>query len=84
MKLLFGHDSRPAGARPDHDWTSSSDHGVFHKAGIPFLYFGVEDHADYHKPSDAFEKIEPKFFTEVARLLVSTAAILDQNLDTLK
>ena len=84
VKLLFGHDSKVAGAPPDHDWTSSSDHGVFHKAGIPFLYFGVEDHADYHKASDAFEKINPDFFAAVARLLVSTADILDKNLDAVK
>ncbi len=84
VKVRFGHDSKVPGAPPDHDWTSSSDHGVFHKAGIPFLYFGVEDHADYHKPGDTFDKIEPTFFTDVARMLVATAAILDQNLDTLK
>ena len=26
------------------DWTDASDHGSFHDVGIPFLYFGVEDH----------------------------------------
>ncbi len=82
--MRFGHDSKVAGAPPDHDWTGSSDHGVFHKAGIPFLYFGVEDHADYHKPSDSFDKIEPKFFADVARLLVAAADIIDKNLDTVK
>ncbi len=84
VKVRFGHDSKVAGAPPDHDWTGSSDHGVFHKAGIPFLYFGVEDHADYHKPSDSFDKIEPKFFADVARLLVAAADIIDKNLDTVK
>ena len=84
VKVLIGHDSKVAGAPPDHDWTNSSDHAAFHKAGIPFLYFGVEDHADYHQPGDTFEKIDPRFFSEVARLLVSTAAVLDQNLDGIK
>lgn len=84
VKVLFGHDSKVKGAPPDHDWTGSSDHGAFHKAGIGYLYFGVEDHADYHKPSDTFEKIDPVFFTEVTRVLVATAELLDQNLDTLK
>jgi Zn-dependent M28 family amino/carboxypeptidase len=80
LNVKIGHDSKIPGAPPDDDWTNSSDHGVFHKAGIPFLYFGVEDHADYHKPGDTFEKIDPGFYTDVVRLLVSAAGILDQNL----
>ncbi len=84
VTVKLGHDSKVAGAPPDHDWTESSDHAVFHKAGIPFLYFGVEDHPDYHKPGDTFEKIDAKFFGNVTRMLVNAAAILDQNLATLK
>ena len=51
--LAFGHDSPdlPSG----DDWTNSSDHGPFHAAGIPFVYFGVEDHPDYHRSTDDFE-----------------------------
>ncbi len=59
VKLLKGHD-RPS-ARPTDDWTSASDHGAFHAVGIPFLYFGVEDHADYHRPTDDAERIQPEF-----------------------
>ena len=84
VKVTMGHDSKLAGAPPDDDWTGSSDHAAFHNAGIPFLYFGVEDHADYHKPGDTFEKIDPKFYADVVRLLVSSAAILDQNLDAIR
>ena len=39
-------------AGPMYDWTMQSDHGAFHAQGIPFVYFGVEDHEDYHKPTD--------------------------------
>ncbi|MEJ7804934.1 MAG: M20/M25/M40 family metallo-hydrolase [Telluria sp.] len=84
VKVRLGHDSKVPGAPPDYDWTGQSDHAIFHKAGIPFLYFGVEDHADYHKPGDTYEKIDPKFFAEVVRLLVSAADILDKNLDTVR
>ena len=84
VDVRLGHDRPVWLAGAFDDWTDSSDHRAFHDRGVPFLYFGVEDHADYHQPGDTFEKIDPKFFTEVARLLVSTAAILDQNLDTLK
>ena len=60
VTLKLGHDR--AGIPGEQDWTGSSDHGAFHSAGIPFLYFGVEDHQDYHKPSDDPETLTPKFF----------------------
>lgn len=84
VKVLIGHDSKVAGAPPDHDWTNSSDHAAFHMAGIPFVYFGVEDHADYHKPGDTFEKIDPAFFTAVTRMLVTVANLFDQKLGVIK
>jgi Zn-dependent M28 family amino/carboxypeptidase len=76
--IRFGHDrpQLPAG----EDWTGASDHGPFHEAGVPFLYFGVEDHADYHAPSDTFEHINQGFFINVAKLLVDVAATLDAGL----
>ncbi|MES2760088.1 MAG: M20/M25/M40 family metallo-hydrolase [Pseudomonadota bacterium] len=77
--IKLGHD-RPEQKGTTDDWTGSSDHGAFHKAGVPFLYFGVEDHADYHGPGDTFANIEPAFFTSVANLLVDAAATLDANL----
>jgi len=84
VKVRFGHDSRLPGAPPDDDWTTQSDHHEFYKLQIPFLYFGVEDHADYHQPGDTFEKIDPAFFSEVVRMLVNTAGILDHNLAAVK
>lgn len=59
VTLLMGHD-RPD-LPPGDDWTNASDHGPFHQAGVPFLYFGVEDHPDYHQPTDTVEGIQPAF-----------------------
>ena len=64
ITVKFGHDT---GGGQD-DWTQQSDHGAFHGAGIPFVYFGVEDHADYHKPTDTADKIAPGFLGGVAAL----------------
>ncbi|MFL6657641.1 MAG: M28 family peptidase [Massilia sp.] len=83
VKLKMGHDV-PVPSKADDDWTFSSDHGPFHEANVPFLYFGVEDHADYHKPGDTFDKIKPAFFTQVAELLVDVAVTADQKLDPVK
>ena len=62
ITLRQGHDSPDL--PPGDDWTMSSDHGPFHEAGIPFVYFGVEDHPDYHRASDTFETINQRFFLD--------------------
>jgi Zn-dependent M28 family amino/carboxypeptidase len=77
IKLLFGHD-RPSDGKDD--WTKQSDHGVFHAAGIPFVYFGVEDHPDYHKPTDTPDKINPTFFRQSAETILDAVIALDRGL----
>lgn len=68
VTLLQGHDRPEDGA---NDWTLQSDHGVFHQAGIPFLYFGVEDHPGYHNPSDDFGALTLDFYVRAADTLVN-------------
>lgn len=72
-KLLVGHD----GSDGKQDWTYSSDHGPFHKEGIPFLYFGNEDHESYHKPTDDFDAITPKFYINAVRIILSIFNAID-------
>jgi Zn-dependent M28 family amino/carboxypeptidase len=84
VKVILGHDRSQLVAGNVEDWTDSSDHGPFHDAGIPFLYFGVEDHDDYHAPTDTVERIKPEFYTRVTTLLVDMAATLDRQLGTVK
>lgn len=80
VNVRLGHDRPQLLTGTVEDWTGASDHGPFHEAGVAFLYFGVEDHADYHAPSDTFAHINPAFFTSVANLLVDVAATLDAHL----
>ncbi|CAM3932287.1 M28 family peptidase [Shewanella aquimarina] len=47
------------------DWLRASDHYPFHQAGIPWLYFGVPPHKDYHQPSDEASKIDVNFLAAV-------------------
>jgi len=80
IHLRFGHDGlRGTG----QDWTMSSDHGPFHRAGIPFVYFGVEDHADYHRPTDDFENIDPDFFAHAIATILDAVVELDAHLETI-
>lgn len=75
LTLRLGHD-RPNALEGD-DWTQSSDHGPFHAAGIPFVYFGVEDHADYHQPTDDARRVIPAEFLASARTILSAVRALD-------
>ncbi len=77
VTLRTGHDS----GTPQNDWTSQSDQGAFHAAGIPFLYFGVEDHPDYHKPSDSVERLTRGFYVRAVRTVVEAVRRADRCLD---
>jgi hypothetical protein len=75
VKIRFGHDD-PKGS--SQDWTPQSDHYAFHLKKIPFIYFGVEDHADYHKPSDTFDKVNKSFYYQVCTMITNTILVLDR------
>lgn len=75
IKLLFGHDD--ANYREQTDWTLSSDHKVFYKEKIPFIYFGVEDHKDYHRPTDKYATINTDFYIESVKVIIRCIENLD-------
>jgi Zn-dependent M28 family amino/carboxypeptidase len=75
--LLFGHDVPGTGRE---DWTRSSDHGAFFEKKVPHLYFGVEDHVDYHKPSDEFKTIQQQFYSRAVNLVLKSLLTLDKEL----
>lgn len=74
MTLLFGHDEPGSSLM---DWSNASDHAPFHAKGVPFIYFGVEDHAGYHHPTDDFEAITPEFFQSAADYIYHALRALD-------
>lgn len=78
VTLLMGHDRPEDGP---NDWTSQSDHAVFHQLGIPFLYFGVEDHPGYHQPTDDFSAITPDFFVRAGDTVAQVITAADSRLD---
>lgn len=82
LRLRLGHDSPDL--PPGDDWTFLSDHGPFHRAGIPFVYFGVEDHPDYHRPTDDAERIEPGFFADAVATVIAAVEVFDSELAEVK
>jgi Zn-dependent M28 family amino/carboxypeptidase len=75
VELRLGHD-RPNAPEGD-DWTRSSDHSAFHEVGIPFVYFGVEDHVDYHEPTDDVERVDPAELTAAVTTILAGLRALD-------
>ena len=78
VKIMLGHDNPEFNV---DDWTNQSDQGAFHAKGIPFLYFGVEDHKDYHKASDEFENIHQSFFIDAAEAILEIVDNVDKDRD---
>ena len=76
FKVKIGHE----GLDDKVNWTNSSDQAAFHNKGIPFLFFTVDDHEDYHKPTDDFENIHPAFYIKS----VSTIISIFEKIDSLK
>jgi Zn-dependent M28 family amino/carboxypeptidase len=80
--LAFGHDT-PGHKAEDHeqDWTEDSDHYVFHQAGIPFVYFGVEDFDQHHKATDDSATIGREFLAGAAATVIAAVHQFDAHLE---
>jgi len=55
----------------DSSGTGPSDHTSFYRKDIPVLFFFTGLHADYHKPTDDFDKINYKGELEVVNYIYS-------------
>lgn len=73
IRLVLGKDGGGG-----EDWTNSSDHAPFHAEGIPFVYFGVDDHEDYHKVTDTFERIDQDFFYNAVKTVLEFIKAVDK------
>lgn len=51
------------------EWLAQSDQYAFLQRGVPAIYFGVEDHPDYHQVSDHADRILPELAARVGRLV---------------
>ena len=78
VKLMLGHDDPKLG---HDDWTNQSDQGAFNAKNIPFIYFGVEDHKDYHKATDEFKNINQMFYTNAVSVIREVIVNIDKQLD---
>jgi Zn-dependent M28 family amino/carboxypeptidase len=79
VALAFGKDTpQDTGA---NNWVEASDHAAFYRAGLPFLYLGVDYHPDYHRPTDDFDKVNPALFAAATELGWRSFLALDRGLN---
>jgi Zn-dependent M28 family amino/carboxypeptidase len=79
VTLKLGHDTDADGK--DNNWTNQSDHYAFGEKGVPWVYFGVEDHPEYHKPTDDFATVPQDFFKRSVATVIQASQALEKNLD---
>jgi len=61
------------------DGYGPSDHTSFHARHLPVLFLFTGAHADYHRPSDTADKIDPDGLVQIARLAERTVrAVADR------
>jgi len=75
--LAFGHDT----PGEKEDWTKDSDHFVFGEAGVPWIYFGVEDFDQHHKATDDAATIDRGLLSGAAATVIAAAQSMDAHVD---
>ena len=58
----------------------ASDHGVFYKANVPFIYYGVGVHKNYHSENDTFENANLLFFHKSVNFIYMQLKHIDNQL----
>ena len=82
VSLKLGHDTDADGKH--NNWTTQSDHYAFAEKGVPWVYFGVEDHPEYHKSTDDFATIPQDFFKRSVATVVAASLALERDLDSIQ
>lgn len=62
------------------NWKMASDHGIFAKHNIPYLYYGVGTHKNYHSVSDTYENINKDFVVAASQIIFKHLIFLDNKI----
>jgi len=81
-KTLFISSNRQMHAKEKNariDWRNASDHASFRKYKIPYIYYGVGTHKNYHTHKDTFENIDEDFYQAVVNNIYQTVISLNNS-----
>lgn len=76
VTLRMGHDDPTDKAV--ENWNGSSDHAAFCQAGIPCLYFGVEDFDNHHKATDTYATMTHDFYVRAVQTMILSVQAFDR------
>ncbi|MFD2166743.1 M28 family peptidase [Thalassotalea euphylliae] len=62
-------------------WYLASDHAIFYKKKIPFIYYGVGTHRNYHKTTDTFKNLNKNMLWETSNTIYQHLRFLDQHIE---
>lgn len=80
IKLKNGFRSSDTRMRNRHAWYNASDHSVFNNKKIPFIYYGVGTHSNYHTVKDTFDNINLKFFMSSSATIYKQLRFIDNSM----
>lgn len=75
VERRYGYDD-PA-VRGRNNWVNLSDQAAFHARGVPFVFFSVDDHSDYHRPTDDVERIDAGWYRGAVQTAWETLEAVD-------
>ncbi len=62
-------------------WQTASDHGVFFQNKLPFIYYGVGEHENYHTALDDIDHINKEFLWHSINIIYQQLVFISQNLE---
>ncbi|MGB8265826.1 MAG: M28 family peptidase [Candidatus Velthaea sp.] len=80
FRAILDQTTAAAGLKPEFTESgyAASDQTSFLPKGIPVLFFFSGLHADYHRPTDTWEKIDPVAGARVTDLVANTGLRIDE------
>lgn len=75
IERRYGFDD-PAAPRSE-SWVNASDQAAFHARGVPFVFYSVEEHGDYHQPTDDAELINADWYRGAVQTAWDTLHAVD-------
>lgn len=80
IKLKRGFKNKNISTNNRISWTRASDHGAFNRAKIPFIYFGVGTHKNYHTTHDDFANVNLGFYLQACQSIFAHLRFFDDHI----
>jgi len=77
VKVIKGFRKNVGGKNHRVNWLKASDHYAFHKNDIPFIYYGVGLHKNYHTSKDTYKNANKDLYVKSTNLIHQKILFID-------